>query len=72
MLCTVMTFESICPDFGLNQEPLDLRSHALPSELSRHVVATCMSLYDSGMITVILQTILQNTLIIMNMNQGGH
>ena len=27
---TVIIFENICPDLVLNQEPLDLRSNALP------------------------------------------
>ena len=57
MLYTITIFEEICLDLGLNQEPLDLLSNALPSELSMHVVATYMSLFDNDMTNMKLQFI---------------
>ena len=56
MLCTVNIFENACSDLVLNQEHLDLQSNALPSQLSGHVVATYMSLSDSDMNIMKLQT----------------
>ena len=56
MLFTVNIFENSCSPIVLNQEPLGLQSNALPSQLSRHVVATYMSLSDSDMNIMKLQT----------------
>ena len=52
MLYTVINFENICSDLGLNKEFLDLQSNAVPSELSKHAVATSMNIYYSDMIII--------------------
>ena len=58
------------PRSGIQPGILDLHSNALSTELSRHVVPTYISLYDSGVINMIFWIILWITLIILNMDQG--
>ena len=72
MFYKVIVFENVCPDMGSNQEPLDIQSNAIPYELSRHVVAIFMGLYESEMIIMKIHIILQNTFMIRNMDQGRH
>ena len=53
MLRTVIILENICPKLKSNHVPLDVQFNALPTEVTKHVVPSYISLYDSGMTNVI-------------------